>query len=215
MRTRSWFIKVIGFLFAIGICPRFSGAAAFASPGISSYSQAVFSDFDGDNKVDQAELFSNGTQKRIHVTLGKFVWKSLSFDSGVMDRGSLVSRDIDSDGDTDLIWVSEANPGKFVTWLGDGRGNFELAPESEPQLRYIEGLLWGDAQPRVIQHTDGHELPCVLITANQAVMHTVATRTFERSSQKSFSTAPAESLAAPVFSAIRKRGPPSNRSQSI
>jgi hypothetical protein len=214
MYTRRCLIKVLGLLFAIGLCPWLSASSAFASSDVSAYSQSVFSDFDGDNKVDQAELFSNGTQKRIHVTLGKFAWKSLSFDSGVMDRGRLVSRDIDSDGDTDLIWVSEDYPKKFVTWLGDGRGNFELAPQAEQQLRHIEGLLWSDAQPKLVQDTDGLELSCVLITTNNAAIQTAIDRTFADSSEKSFSTTPTVSVFAPGFSDIRKRGPPSDLSWS-
>src|SRR5262249_57893843 len=67
-----------------------------------------------------------GAQKSIHVSLGKFAWTSLSFDSGVQDRGRLVSDDIDSDGDADLVWVSQSYPRTFVAWLGDGRGNFSI-----------------------------------------------------------------------------------------
>jgi hypothetical protein len=214
MRTRSCLVKVLGFLFAIGLCPWFSAGSVFASSDVSAYNQPVFSDFDGDNKLDQAELFSNGTHKRIHVTLGKFGWKTLSFDSGVMDRGRLVSRDIDSDGDADLIWVSQDYPQRFVTWLGDGRGNFELAPESEQQLRHIEGLLWNDAQPKVIQNTNGQELSCVLVTTDHAAIPAAEYRLFPGSSKKSFSTAPVIGISAPGFSVNRKRGPPFDLSQA-
>jgi len=212
MYMRRCLLKGLGFLLIMGLCPWLPVSSSFASSDVSAYNQPVFSDFDGDNKVDQAELFSNGTQKRIHVTLGQFAWKSLSFDSGVMDRGHLVSRDIDSDGDTDLIWVSEDYPKKFVTWLGDGRGNFELAPQAEQQLRHIEGLLWSDAQPKVIQDTDGLELSCILIPSNHAAIQTAVDRTFADYSEKYFSTTPAVSVFAPSFSEIRKRGPPSDLS---
>ena len=196
----------------MGLCPWLPVSSSFASSDVSAYSQPVFSDFDGDNKVDQAELFSNGTQKRIHVTLGQFAWKSLSFDSGVMDRGRLVSRDIDSDGDTDLIWVSENYPKKFITWLGDGRGNFELAQESEQQLRHIEGELWRDAHPKVIQNADGQELWCVPVTPSHAAIQTVTYRAFAGSSEKSTSPAPVTGISEPSHSAVRKRGPPSDLS---
>src|SRR5262245_53707975 len=42
----------------------------------------VFSDFDGDNRIDQASLSSKGTFKNIHVVLGKSSSsRSLSFES--------------------------------------------------------------------------------------------------------------------------------------
>ena len=196
----------------MGLCPWLSLSSTFASSDVSAYSQPVFSDFDGDNKLDQAELFSNGTQKSIEVTLGRFAWKSLSFDSGVMDRGRLVSRDVDSDGDTDLIWISQDYPKKYVIWLGDGRGNFELTREPDQQLRRIEGMVWNDAQPKVINSANGQELSCVLVTPSYAAVQAVTYRAFEASSEKSFSAAPVIGSFEPSRSAVRKRGPPSDLS---
>jgi hypothetical protein len=205
---RGW-IKGLGLLFAAGLLPWLSGSSALASSDVSAYSQPVFSDFDGDNKVDQAELFSNGTQKRIHVTLGKFAWKSLSFDSGVTERGSLVSRDIDSDGDTDLLWVSENYHKKFVTWLGDGRGNFELAQQSEQQLGSLKSILWSDAESRLTDSANSHGLLCILLTTSLATFrNTAAFRAKVPSLERSFSGTETTGVFAPFLSVIRKRGPP-------
>src|SRR5262249_27297359 len=123
---RSWFTAAVVWLCLLAV----PGFAASLYP-ISSDTLPLFSDFDGDKKLDQAQLFSNGAQKSIHVSLGNSSSKSLYFDSGVQDHGRLVSDDIDSDGDTDLVWISQSHPRRFVTWLGDGRGNFALAGEHD------------------------------------------------------------------------------------
>jgi len=110
----AWFILAV---------PGFAGS----HPSFSSQASPILSDFNRDNKLDQAELVSDGTEKKIRVSLGDFGWKFLAFDSGVLDRGRLLSDDVDSDGDADLLWISLSSPRQFVLWLGDGRGNFSIA----------------------------------------------------------------------------------------
>src|SRR5215471_20804695 len=95
-RLTFWIAAVFWYFFLLSLPLQAAPQATFSVP------LPLFSDFDGDHQIDRAELFSNGAQKSIHVSLGKFSWKSLSFDSGVPDRGRLVSDDIDSDGDQDL-----------------------------------------------------------------------------------------------------------------
>src|SRR5262249_4867131 len=124
--------------------------------------QPIFSDFDGDNKVDQATLSSNGDFKNIHVTLGKSGSRSLSFDSHDADRGKLLSGDIDADGDIDLVWVSQ-NAGKFVTWLGDGHGNFSIGADVRLNFDRIRTLLFGDGPGRLADGTNGTEITAVLL----------------------------------------------------
>jgi hypothetical protein len=167
----------------------------------------LFSDFDGDNKIDQAELFSNGAQKSIHVSLGKYVWKYLSFDSGVEDRGRLVSDDVDSDGDEDLVWISQDSPGTFVTWLGDGRGGFSKATGDETQQVLIFGK--GDQHTRIIDDADDDETAYELQLTNMPLLDSgVSIRpieTIERSHIQRDST----HHSKPFLSAVLKRGPPS------
>src|SRR5262245_47777559 len=111
MNSRNFIAKGFTFLTSL-LFITYLATPSFAAPArsgsdfhspFSLYSQPVFSDFDGDNKLDTVEFSSIGTEKHIHVTLGNFVWKSLSFDSGVQDRGRLMSDDFDRDGDADLI----------------------------------------------------------------------------------------------------------------
>src|SRR5262249_52974770 len=121
----------------------------------------VFSDFDGDTELDQATLSSSGGLKSIHIVFGKSSWSSLSFDSNEADRGGLLSGDIDSDGDMDLVWISQS-AGKFVAWLGDGRGHFSIAGNMKLSFDGIRALL-GDGAPRLADAVDVAELAAVLL----------------------------------------------------
>ncbi len=88
----------------------------------------LLADFDGDHRLDTAELFSQGAHKSIHVTLGGSSLSHLyHFDSDTRGQAVLLAVDIDHDSDLDLIWVPLAQPQAAVVWLGDGRGNFEVA----------------------------------------------------------------------------------------
>src|SRR5215831_20210794 len=156
---------IIALLFILGLAavPAFAGSETTAlDSGIrfSASTLPLFSDFDADNKIDHAELFSDGAQKHIHISLGNFAWKSLSFDSGVQDPGRLMSDDIDRDGDTDILWVSQTDPRKVVLWLGDGRGNFSIATYREGHQ--LSALLNRDAQPRFSSNEDDEDSVCVL-----------------------------------------------------
>ncbi len=85
-------LSLAGLILALSFCVTPGFAAPNFDRTLVPYSSPLFSDFDGDNKLDQAVLFSDGAQKNIRIALGKFVWKSLFFDSGVLDRGRLVAR---------------------------------------------------------------------------------------------------------------------------
>src|SRR5215467_2248353 len=86
----------------------------------------LLSDFEGDHKLDQAILTSNGERKTIYIAFGNSSWTSVSFDSGEHDRGELVSADVNHDGDIDLVWIAQ-RARRFITWLGDGHGHFAIS----------------------------------------------------------------------------------------
>lgn len=130
----------------------------------------VFSDFDGDNKLDQAHLSSNGSHKRIAIGLGKSSWRSLSFESGANDAGELLSSDIDSDGDADLIWVSETFPKRLVVWLGDGAGNFSIAVPRPSDFRHFRSMLIDSSESAVVQDVNVRELDGILTGSDSAAL---------------------------------------------
>ncbi len=178
--------------------------------GFSSDALPVFSDFDGDNKLDQAELFSNGAQKSIHVSLGKFAWQSLSFDSGSEGRGHLVSDDIDRDGDADLVWVSQDFPTTFVMWLGDGRGNFRIARGHEHDR--LQDILDRSDQTHFTENPDGRESTCVVQSTPQGASERNEYRSHEiRSEPRPIASQP-PCISAVCFSVLLERGPPSQLS---
>jgi hypothetical protein len=176
-----------------------------AAPALTPSTQPVFSDFDGDNKIDQAELFSQGVQKRIHVTLGKFAWQSLSFDSGVQDRGRLLSTDVDSDGDTDLVWISQSEPYRFMLWVGDGRGNFSVLTGHEDHLLSVFRAL---AEPQLIRDVEELDDTCVLqLTTMCALQPNCYVFTVPCAASNAI-TPHDSAICVACLSVIRKRGPP-------
>jgi hypothetical protein len=163
----------------------------------------VLSDFDADNKVDQATLFSDGHLKRIHIAFGKSSWSSLSFNSTIPERGGLFSGDVDDDGHIDLVWTAE-NGRESITWLGDGRGNFSIDRSRKIDLN----SLLRDAQPRIADRANGQEAQAVLpatllIVAGGFEYHPYL------SVQASVPAANTPSASGPFLAVNRQRGPPS------
>ena len=178
------------------------------SPVFSAYTLPVLSDFDGDNKLDEAQLHSQGRLKWINVRLGSPSWKSFYFDSGLSERGSLVSRDVDSDGDADLIWTSQSKPQRLVVWLGDGHGEFSVVKEPAPYLNKIQELLADDSGARLADDSDNRNPACVPLTY---VSMGLDSGTYERhiaSSNRLPRISPVPALYTRCLSVLRKRGPP-------
>jgi hypothetical protein len=204
-RPRYWFTASLLWLCFLAV-PSFA-ASQYA---ISSDTLPLLSDFDGDQKLDQAQLFSNGAQKSIQVSLGNFSSKSLYFDSGVQDRGRLVSDDIDSDGDTDLVWISQSHPRQFVMWLGDGRGNFAIATGHDRYLPHP--LLDGTERTRLAENAGGDDSPCVICFAPLIAATFDASFSHDVVSQRRVLPFDSATISNTYFSDLRQRGPPSLRS---
>jgi hypothetical protein len=171
----------------------------------------LFSDFDGDHKIDCAELSSDGRFKQIRLTLGKSISRPLSFESQEGDRGVLLSSDLDRDGDLDLVWVSQNSPGQVVAWLGDGHGNFFRDQESVYSFDQVQYLL---AQPESTV-AGGPEETNRLGTLQSSIFAGVVA--------SSYSLFPPTTVRPPLFlststasqrffSAVPKRGPPAQYS---
>lgn len=195
-------------LAALLFCLCFLTVPTFAAskPPLSSDALPLFSDFDGDNRLDHAELYSTGALKSIHVSFGKFAWTALSFDSGVTELGHLFSDDIDRDGDADLIWMSQSYPRKFVTWLGDGRGNFAIATDREHQA--LRAFLASAAKTRVAGDSDDRDSNCTLQTPIFVALQPGSPTSSDTPSER-HQLSPVSTWTCPSRgSIVRKRGPP-------
>lgn len=187
---------------AFGASP--SGAAV--TPGPLFDHLPVLSDFDGDNKLDEATVLSDGAAKSIHIAFGKSSSSSLFFDSSIAERGSLISGDIDEDGDIDLVWISQS-AGRFVAWLGDGRGNFSAGADPKPYYDRIRALF-ANAGPKWNHSGGGPEPTAVLLGSGFSVP--VGFRYYPHlPPQSRLLTIDLPVICSPCSAVLRLRGPPS------
>jgi hypothetical protein len=125
-------------VFVAGVCcasaspgrdtPTASDGGAFLHFGQS----LALADFDGDDRIDTATLSSTGRNKDIEIRLSRAKSRIvLRFDTQTSELGSLFSRDVDNDGDNDLIWSNLLRADDVVIWLDDGSGRFDRVPSDE------------------------------------------------------------------------------------
>jgi len=201
-------------LITLLLIPWWHAIAVFAtspeSPNVPSPfligTEPVLSDFDSDNRLDQATLSSEGSLKRIHIAFGKSAWSSLTFDSAVAEPGGLFSGDIDDDGDIDLVWIAESS-GKSVTWLGDGHGNFSLDRDRKVDV----APLLGSAQPRLADNASGRETQATLSTTNLFVPRTIEYHSYLPCRAVTLAN-DTPAAPTPFFAVVQERGPPSQLS---
>jgi hypothetical protein len=188
--------------------PWFFPSTALADSTSLSF-RTIFGDFDGDHRLDQAHLVSHGSSKQISLHFQHSPSKTLSFDAGITDPGSLVSGDINQDGDADLVWLSHTPFVKIVFWVGDGHGNFtvinDLALQSQLSREFfhratswqpsdrasdtdLDGLLSDDGIDTL--HTSDNWIPYLVSTRRVPARQRVA------------------NVASPFLSVLQKRGPP-------
>lgn len=168
----------------------------------------VFSDFDGDNKIDRARLTARGQYKNIQVALSNAPHRSLFFDTGVLDYGRLLTGDVDRDNDEDLIWVSQNHPKKIVLWLSDGQGDFSLISEPPPDAQQLTALLSQDSESKLAEGADSLDLSAVLTPSDATELELPKPLAIliaplllrERSDQPV--------IGAPFLSVLSRRGPP-------
>src|SRR5437016_4466875 len=64
---------------------------------------SAFADFDGDRKLDQAEMYAGGAYRCIRVRFGNSRETQLTFEAGPAIRGALLAADLNQDQNHDLI----------------------------------------------------------------------------------------------------------------
>lgn len=113
---------------------------SFSSVRFLSDSPPASADFDGDRVVDSLIVDRTGWQLSVAIHLSRTQKVSfLPVDSARSVTGSLTVRDLDHDGDTDLVWKGTFSliPPAVVVWLNDGTGRFAPllslhSPHTEP-----------------------------------------------------------------------------------
>ena len=210
---RTGFVQKLFRLFPLALVmfgPWFFATPAHADSTSLSF-RIIFGDFDGDNRLDQAHLLSHGSHKQISLQFQRSASKTLSFDAGISDPGSLVSSDIDQDGVADLVWLSHSSSPKMVLWRGDGHGNFTVITDPEVQSQLSEAFYrsaaWQPSHSTIDNDLDGllsdDGLDALQTTGNWTP-YLVLSR--NRANRQSVTT-----VSSPFLSVLHKRGPPSLR----
>jgi len=115
----------------------------------------LFGDFDGDRRLDRAELHLAGAHRCIRVSLGDSRESHLEFGGAAQLNGALLTGDVNRDNKPDLIWVPHLDSEPAVVWLSDGLGHFAKAADDSIRARLREILddsdhrLVGDARGEV------------------------------------------------------------------
>lgn len=175
-------------------------------------SPLAFSDFDGDNKSDRAELFSNGQHKNIQISFGNSSLKSLSYDTGTTDPGKLFCRDLDGDNDDDLFWVSQSFPRKFLFWINDGQGNFTLDEDFQPDLPTQKALLGDGSDSSLRQGMDDQNLSCAIPSPDSRELATITLQLTAHPTPAPLSRTDEGHVVSPSQSVYYRRGPPADLS---
>jgi hypothetical protein len=128
------------------VAPRFSaGPAQLASLN----NLPVFGDFDGDRRLDQADLHLAGAHRCIRVRFGDSRESHLEFHATPEVLGTLLTRDINHDNKPDLTWIYHSQSEPILVWLGDGLGHF-LKAAAESVDDGLRALLVGDSDPGIV-----------------------------------------------------------------
>jgi len=106
----------------------------------------VLADLDGDSRADSVRLRSSGTNKIVDVRFASLRTGKFSFLTTSRELGRLIGKDIDGDGDLDLIWRGTGEEKSAVVLINDGRGNFAAAGDNTPYAAEIHAIA-SDSDP--------------------------------------------------------------------
>ena len=117
MQKRAFLLKVVTLalitllvaqVYAASALPRQENQEAPESGRFLQFGQSLaLADFDGDHRLDEARLNGIGRSKSLEICLSQTKARTLlHFVTLSNERGSLFAKDIDNDGDNDLIWLT-------------------------------------------------------------------------------------------------------------
>lgn len=84
----------------------------------------ALADFDGDQRLDQAEVQLAGALRCIRVRFGDSRESHLLYSALPESRGAILARDVNRDDKPDLILISQSRSQPALVWLNDGLGHF-------------------------------------------------------------------------------------------
>jgi hypothetical protein len=179
MRTRGWqYSLLLVLLMLLGASLRplsfiwaeapSGNASLLVSPAPEIAPTRV--DFDDDRIEDALTFTASGGHPDMEISLGNtrtvFV---LPVDSVSPVMGSLAVRDLDRDGDEDLLWqgVQVLAPAEVIVWLNDGTGQFaRVLPPGSVLSQPTPGFSLGTDAPhssrvrRVLTPAESHAACC-------------------------------------------------------
>ena len=136
MRIRGWQGAVPFILLVLACASIRPSAFVWADPPpehlsfrVPSFSENVptQADFDDDRVEDPLTFTTNGGHPDVEIYLSHTqTVLVLSIDAVSAVTGSLTVRDLDRDGDEDLLWqgAQALAPAEVIVWLNDGTGHF-------------------------------------------------------------------------------------------
>lgn len=101
----------------------------------------VLADLDGDKATDSVKLSSNNLNKTIDIRFANLRTSQFRFAANTSDPGTLVAKDIDGDGDLDLIWLEGRDQKTAIVLINDGKGDFTQAKDNTPYASALNALL--------------------------------------------------------------------------
>ncbi len=130
----------------VDIADQFSASPAQLA---STLSLSVPCDFDGDLRLDEAELHLAGLRRCVRIRFGNSREVHLELDATPQMHGVLLIRDINQDNKTDLIWVYHSELEPPEAWLGDGLGHFAKSADKSTGTG-LRALALGDPNPGLV-----------------------------------------------------------------
>ena len=103
----------------------------------------ALADFDGDQRLDQADLHPGGAERTICIRFGDSRESHLLY-SALGESRAILARDINHDHKPDLILISQSRSEPALVWLNDGRGHFARAAARSADEAELRALFPGN-----------------------------------------------------------------------
>lgn len=166
-------------------------------------------DLDGDKAADRVKLSSNGFAKTVDIKFANLRTSEFSFAANTCDEGTLVAKDIDGDGDIDLIWLANRYKQNAVVLINDGKGDFTRAEDNAPYAAALDRLV-SSSDPTDQDSVQAGKQTLSLTSSSSPDIAASASSWLRCPTFQSVSFAGAEGFTnrSAFLSYIHKRGPP-------